>query len=82
MGDNHVFSGIPEIREDTEAILQDFIQTKYKMDYETSFERVHRIGKLSEFNVHPPNIVAAKFTYFMDKDSCSPMTIRIKNQGK
>jgi hypothetical protein len=68
MRDNLVFSGIPEqIGEDTEAILQDFIQRKYRLNYETSFERVHRIGKWSEFNVHPRNIVA-KFTYFKDRE--------------
>jgi hypothetical protein len=68
MSGNLVFPGIPEQRgEDTEAILQDFIQRKYRLYYETSFERVHMMGKWSEFNVHPRNIVA-KFTYFKDRE--------------
>ena len=68
MRDNSIFTGIPEQKgEDTEELLQDFIQRKYKLDYTISFERVHRIGKWREFNEHPRNIVA-KFTYFKDRE--------------
>ena len=68
MRDNLIFTGIPEQKgEDTEELLQDFIQRKYKLDYTISFERVHRIGKWREFNEHPRNIVA-KFTYFKDRE--------------
>lgn len=68
MRDNLVFSWIPEQRgEDTEALLQDFLQKKYKLDYETSFERVHRMGRWNEFSEHPRNIVA-KFTYYKDRE--------------
>lgn len=41
--------------------MQDFIQQKFKPDYEISFERVHRMGK------RPRNIVA-KFTFFKDRE--------------
>lgn len=68
MRDNLVFSGIPEQRgEDTEALLQDSLQKKYKLEYEISFERVHRMGRWNEFNEHPRNIVA-KFTYYKDRE--------------
>lgn len=68
MRDNLIFSGIPEERhEDTEAVLQEFIQKKYKLDYEVPFERVHRMGKWKEYSSHPRNIVA-KFTYFKDRE--------------
>jgi hypothetical protein len=68
MRDNLIFSGFPEERwEDTEAILQSFLQKKYKLDYEIPFERVHRMGKWSEFRERPRNIVA-KFTYFKDRE--------------
>jgi hypothetical protein len=51
MRDNLVFSGIrEEEREDTEAVLQDFLQRKFKLDYKVSFERMHRIGKWNEFS--------------------------------
>ena len=44
MRDNLIFTGIPEQKgEDTEELLQDFIQRKYKLDYTISFERVNRI---------------------------------------
>ena len=40
--DNLIFTGIPEQKgEDTEELLQDFIQRKYKLDYTISIERVH-----------------------------------------
>ena len=65
---NLVFTGIPEERdEDTEAVILDLIQRKYKPDYHISFERVHRIGKANEFNERPRNIVA-KFSYFKDRE--------------
>lgn len=68
MRDNLLFSGIPEERhEDTEAVLQEFIQKKYKLDYEVPFERVHRMGKWKEYSSQPRNIVA-KFTYFKDRE--------------
>lgn len=40
---------------------------KYKLDYEVSFERVHRMGKWKEQSSQPRNIVA-KFTYFNDRE--------------
>ena len=68
MRDNLVFSCIPEDkREDTEEVLQNFLQRKYKLDYEIQFERVHRMGKWNEFNEYPRKIVA-KFTYFKDRE--------------
>lgn len=68
MRENLVFAGIPEDnREDTEAVLQEFLQRKYKLDYEIPFERVHRMGKWNEFNEHPRKIIA-KFTYFKDRE--------------
>lgn len=46
MRDNLVFTGIQEDdREDTEEVLQAFLQRKFKMDYEVHFERVHRVCK-------------------------------------
>lgn len=68
MRDNLVFTGIREERwEDTEQVLLGFLQNKYKLDYRVDFERVHRMGKWSEFSVHPRKIVA-KFTYFKDRE--------------
>ena len=63
-----MFSGIhEEEREDTEAVLQNFLQRKFKLGYEISFERVHRIGKWNEFSEYPRSIVA-KFTYYKDRE--------------
>ncbi|XP_048759528.2 uncharacterized protein LOC125669122 [Ostrea edulis] len=68
MRDNLVFSGIPEDKsEDTEEVLQEFLQRKCKLDYEIQFERVHRMGRWNEFNEHPRKIVA-KFTYYKDRE--------------
>ncbi|XP_062594181.1 uncharacterized protein LOC134255674 [Saccostrea cucullata] len=68
MRDNLIFSGIwEEKNEDTEAVLQEFIYCKFKSGYEISFERVHRMGKWSEFNEFPRNIVA-KFSFFKDRE--------------
>ncbi|XP_062568339.1 uncharacterized protein LOC134230520 [Saccostrea cucullata] len=68
MRDNLMFSGIPEQKgEDTEGVLQLFLRKKFKLDYEISFERVHRLGKFTEFSDRPRNIVA-KFTYFKDRE--------------
>lgn len=68
MRDNLIFTGIPEERwEDTEALLQDFLQKRYKLEYEIPFERVHRMGKWSEFKEQPRNIIA-KFSYFKDRE--------------
>ncbi|XP_062619728.1 uncharacterized protein LOC134281270 [Saccostrea cucullata] len=68
MRDNLIFSGIwEEKNEDTEAVLQEFIYRKFKPGYEISFERVHRMGKWSEFNEYPRNIVA-KFSFFKDRE--------------
>lgn len=68
MRDNLVFSGIHEERgENTEEILQEFIKRKFRIDYDVSFERVHRMGKWSEHNLYPRNIVA-KFTYFKERE--------------
>ena len=59
MRDNLVFAGIHEDnREDTEVVLQEFLQLKYKqLDYEISFELVHNTGRWNEFNKLPRNIV-------------------------
>ncbi|XP_062609377.1 uncharacterized protein LOC134271145 [Saccostrea cucullata] len=82
MRDNLIFSGIPERRfEDTEAVLQDFIQRKYRLNYEISFERVHRMGKWNEFSEHPRNIVA-KFTFYKDREfirSRAPQKLKHSN---
>ena len=52
MRDNLVFVVKTEdIYEDTAAV-QEFLQRKYNLDYEIPFERVHRMGKLNEFNEH------------------------------
>lgn len=68
MRDNLIFTGIPEERwENTEAVLQDLLQKKYKLDYDIPFERVHRMGKWSEFKEQPRNIIA-KFSYFKDRE--------------
>lgn len=68
MRDNLIFSGIPEGKlQDTEQVLQNFLQNKYKLDYKIDFERVHRIGKWNEFSVYPRKIVA-KFSYFKDRE--------------
>lgn len=68
MRDNLVFSGIHEERgENTEEILQEFIKRKFRIDYDVSFERVHRMGRWSEHNLYPRNIVA-KFTYFKERE--------------
>lgn len=48
-------------------MLQDFLQKKYKLEYEISFERVHRMGRWNEFSEHPRNMVA-KFTYYKDRE--------------
>lgn len=53
MRDNLIFTRIPEQRwEDTEQVLQNFLQNKYKLDYRIGFEKVNRIGKWNEFSVH------------------------------
>ncbi|XP_062602247.1 uncharacterized protein LOC134263905 [Saccostrea cucullata] len=68
MRDNLVFSGIPERAwEDTEQVLQDFLQRKYRLDYLIDFERVHRMGRYDEFSEYPRKIVA-KFSYFKDRE--------------
>ena len=68
MRDNLVFARIHEDnREDTEAVLQEFLQLKYKqLDYEIPFELVHKMGRWNAFNKLPRNIVA-KFTFFKDR---------------
>ena len=68
MRGNLVFAGIHEDnREDTEAVLQEFLQLKYKqLDYEIPFELVHKMGRWNAFNKLPRNIVA-KFTFFKDR---------------
>lgn len=48
-------------------MLQDFLQKKYKLEYEISFECVHRMGRWNEFSEHPRNMVA-KFTYYNDRE--------------
>lgn len=49
MTDNLVFTGIQEDDSDnTEKVLQVFLQRKFKLDYEIQFERVHRVGKYTE----------------------------------
>ena len=54
MRDNLIFTEILEqILEDTDQVLQNFLQNKYKLDYRIDCERVHRIGKWNEFCVHP-----------------------------
>lgn len=51
-----VLSGIEEQREDyAVAIFQDLIQRKFKTNYETSFESVHRIGKWNKINYRSRN---------------------------
>lgn len=68
MRDSLVFSGIPDQRgEDTAALQRDFIQKKYNLDYETLFERTHRMGRCNKFSEHPRNIVA-KFTYYKNRE--------------
>jgi hypothetical protein len=69
MRGNIAFYGIrEEEREDIEAVLQDFLQRKFKLDYEISFKRVYRIGKWNEFSEYSRNIIA-KFTCFKDRVS-------------
>ena len=68
MRDNLVFAVIPkDNREDTEAVLQEFLHRKYKLDYEIPFERVHGMEKWNEFNEQPRKNVA-KFTSFGDTE--------------
>lgn len=57
--DSLVLSGIEKQKgeKNTEAFLQDCIQRKLKLDYEISFETVHRIGKWNELNERSLNIV-------------------------
>ena len=44
----------PEGRlEETDRVLQDFLQNKYKLDFKIDFERVYRMGKWNECSVYP-----------------------------
>ncbi|XP_061165709.1 uncharacterized protein LOC133174626 [Saccostrea echinata] len=68
MRDNLVFSGIPEDQdEDTEAVIQNLMRRRFRLDYDIPFERVHRMGRANEFSEWPRNIVA-KFTYYKDRE--------------
>jgi hypothetical protein len=73
--DNLVCYGIrEEEREDIEAVLREFLQRKFKLVYEISFECVHRIGKWNELSEYSRNIIT-KFTYFKDRVS-APKKLR------
>lgn len=67
--DSLVLSGIEKQKgeKNTEAFLQDCIQRKLKLNYEISFETVHRIGKWNELNERSLNIVP-KFTFLKDRE--------------
>lgn len=67
MRDDLILGIAEERREDTEAILQNFLQTKYELDYDISYKRVHRMGKWSEFREWPRNIIV-KSSYFKDRE--------------
>lgn len=59
MRDNLVFTGIQEDdSDDTEKVLQVFLQRKFKLDHEVQFERAHRVGKYNEISEHSRNTVA------------------------
>jgi hypothetical protein len=46
MRDNLIFEGIPErLRENTEEVIKNFIQTELDISDEIDFHRVHRMGK-------------------------------------
>lgn len=65
MRDNLIFSGIPETpNEDCEAVLHHFLENKLKIDEYISFERVHRMGNLTNSKQNPvtslPNSVSSK----------------------
>lgn len=55
MRDNLVFSGIPE--QAREEVPQCILKTRYKIDYETKFERVHWIGKRYDNIKRPRNML-------------------------
>lgn len=62
------FVGIQEDdREDTEEVLQAFLQKKFKLDNKVQFESVHRVGKYNKSSKHRRKIVA-KFTNFKDRE--------------
>lgn len=73
MRENLIFSGIPESRnpglevENCEFMIKDFIRTELNIQKEISFDRVHRLGRYSEFQKYPRPIIA-KFTFFKDKE--------------
>ncbi|XP_062595662.1 uncharacterized protein LOC134257022 [Saccostrea cucullata] len=76
MRDNLVFTGIREHAwENTEQVLQDFLQRKYRLEYPLDFDRVHRMGKFNEFSELSRKIVA-KFSFFKDKDHILSNAVR------
>lgn len=81
MRDDLILGIAEERREDTEAILQNFLQTKYELDYDISYERVHRMGKWSEFREWPRNIIV-KSSYFKDREFMWKNAARKKKKKK
>lgn len=68
MRKNLIFSGIPEYRnpglevENCEFMIKDFIRTELNIQKEISFDRVHRLGRYSQFQKYPRPIIA-NFTF-------------------
>ena len=70
MGDNLIFSGIPEQTPDNpKCLIKQFMETHLKIPAETvqniTFHRVHRLGKHSDRGPRP---IIAKFEHFEQKE--------------
>ena len=71
MRENLIFTGLAEhggrAIENCENKVKEFISTELGIGQDISFDRVHRLGRFSSFQMFPRPIVA-KFTFFKEKE--------------
>ena len=88
MRDNLLFFGIEEpeqrdgIQEDTEQVLNEFLETEMQISYSIPFHRVHRIKPLGKHRYTDyPRPIVAKFERFKDREhvrTLAPQTLKGK----
>ena len=75
MRDNLIFSNVPQTRgENCEDVVKKIIRDQIGIKEPVAFERVHRMGQMSQDERKPVSIVA-KFSHFKDKE-------RVKQNAK
>ena len=81
MRDNLIFTGIPEVpnetNENTELIISDIVQKKIGIKSNVNFERVHRMGKKNA-DARRPRAIVAKFSHFKDRELVRKNSSRLK----